>query len=301
MPHKLTGLVAATHTPFQADGSLNLAIVEKQAEHLLRNNVFTIFIGGSTGECSSLTLEERRALTTRWGEVVRGTKLNLVVHVGSNCLSDAKVLATHAQQSGAVAVAALSPSYFKPRDLAALVAGCAEIAAAAPNIPYYFYDIPMLTGVNFSAAEFLELASTRIPNLAGLKFTNPDLMTYQLCLHSQGGRFDVPYGLDEFLLAALALGAKGAVGSTYNFAAPLYHRIWQAFEKSDFATARAEQFRAVQMIQLLAGLGFMGATKLVMKFCGVDVGPARLPNTNLSPEQGLHLRTSLEKLGVLPS
>ena len=109
--------------------------------------------------------------------------------------------------------------------------------------------------------------------------------------------FDVPYGTDEWLLAALALGAQGAVGSSYNFAAPLYHRLIKAFEDDDLSTARWEQFRSVQLIQLLAGYGYMGAAKAAMKMVGVDVGPARLPNANLAPEQAVKLQGDLEKLG----
>lgn len=179
-PHPLHGLVAATHTPFKPDGSLHLAIVEQQAAHLLKNGVTLAFIGGSTGECHSLTLDERRALTQRWSDVARGTALRLVVHVGSNCLADARVLASQAQQLGAVAISALAPSYFKPRSLDTLIAGCADIATAAPETPFYFYDIPALTGVHFSMPDFLVQAAGRIPTLAGIKFTNTDLMAYQI-------------------------------------------------------------------------------------------------------------------------
>ena len=112
MTGKLIGLVAATHTPFDTHGQLSLAAVEKQAEHLLRTGVNAVFIGGSTGECHSLTVEERRALAERWSEVVRGSSLRLVVHVGSNCLADARALASQAQARGAAAIAALAPSYF---------------------------------------------------------------------------------------------------------------------------------------------------------------------------------------------
>src|SRR5271170_4574767 len=110
---KLLGLVAATHTPFDADGQLNLAAVAKQAEHLHRAGVNAVFICGSTGESHSLTVAERLALAQRWSEVVRGSKLRLVVHVGSNCLADARALAGQAQTLGVAAIAALSPSYFK--------------------------------------------------------------------------------------------------------------------------------------------------------------------------------------------
>ena len=293
----LTGLTPATHTPFHPDGTLNLAVVEQQAEHMLANQISSVFIGGSTGESHSLTLSERLALSQRWFEVVRGTKLRVVVHVGSNCLSDAKTLAAQAQQLGAVAISALAPSYFKPRTLDLLVAGAAEIAAAAPQTPFYFYDIPSMTGVSFSMPEFLAQAQDRIPTLAGLKFTNPDLMAYQLCLRADMGRWDVPFGCDEFLLAAFALGAKGAVGSTFNFVAPLYTRLIAAFQRGDLATAQEEQFRSVQLIQLLAGYGYMGAAKAVMGMLDVPVGPARLPNGNLSAEQVTQLRCQLDAMG----
>lgn len=294
---RLHGLVAATHTPFDSAGDLRLEIVQKQAEHLLRTGVNTVFIGGSTGEGHSLTVEERRALASRWSEVVRGSALRLVVHVGSNCLADARALAAQAQQLGAAAISALAPSYFKPSSLDALIACCGEIAAAAPALPFYFYDIPTMTGVQFSMPEFLAAAPKRIPTLAGIKFSNADLMAYQRCLRAGEGRFDIPWGVDEYLLAALALGAAGAVGSSYNFAAPIYRRIIAAFSRSDLEAARAEQYRSVQLINLLASFGYMAAAKATMGFLGIDVGPSRLPNGNLTPEQIARLRTDLERLG----
>ncbi|MCX6898907.1 MAG: dihydrodipicolinate synthase family protein [Verrucomicrobia bacterium] len=293
----LHGLIAAPHSPFAADGLLNLAIVEKQAAHLLANGVTAAFIGGTTGETHSLALDERRALTQRWIEVARGTPLKVIVHAGSNCLADARTLAAQAQQLKATAVAAMAPSYFKPRSVEALVDCMAEIASAAPAVPFYYYEIPSFTGVALPPSEFLENGARRIPNLAGLKFTSNNLMEYQLCLRAAGGTLDVAFGYDEMLLAALAMGARGAVGSTYNFAAPIYRRLIAAFERGDLDTARREQFRSVQMIQLLVNYGFMGAAKAVMKMLGVDVGPARLPNGSLTAEQAGKLRSDLEKLG----
>lgn len=294
---RLHGLVAATHTPFHPDGSLNLAVVEQQAAHLVKNQVGVVFIGGSTGESSSLTLDERRALAQRWGEVVRGTALRLVVHVGSNCVEDARTLAAQAEELGAVAISAVAPSYFKARDIETLVATVAHIASAAPQTPYYHYDIPALTGMNQSMPEFLAQAAGRIPTLVGMKFTNPDLMAYQYLLRADGGKWDVPFGVDEHLLGALAMGAQGAVGSGFNFAAPIYTRMLKAFAAGDLVTAREEQFRGVQLIKLLASHGYMGAAKATMQMLGVDVGPARLPNGTLSSEQGKRLRGELEGLG----
>ena len=295
--HPLHGLVAATHTPFGSDGSLSLSVVEQQAAHLLKNGVQAVFIGGSTGESHSLTLQERLDLVRRWFEVIKGTDIRVVVHAGSNCLADARTLAAQAEKLGAVSISALAPSYFKPRSIDQLIACCAFVAAAAPETPFYFYDIPVLTNVCFSMPDFLEQARDRIPTLAGLKFTNPDLMAYQYCLRANGGDWDLPFGVDEHLLGALAMGARGAVGSGFNFAAPVYNRLLTAFAAGDLEAARAEQFRGVQLIHLLASFGYMGAAKATMGMLGVNVGPARLPNASLDEAQAAALRTGLESLG----
>ena len=297
-PHPLHGLVVAAHTPFHTDGSLNLAVVEKQAAHFLQHDVTKVFIGGTTGECTSLTVEERQALGQRWSEVARGTELKLIVHVGSNCLADSRALAAQAQQLGAIAISAFAPSYFKPRNLDALIACCAEVAGAAPKMPFYFYDIPSLTGVIFPMDEFLAQAPARIPTLAGIKFTNPDLMAYQFVLRAEGGHWDVPFGLDEHFLGALAMGARGAVGSGFNFAAPIYQRLLRAFAAGDLNAAREEQFRGVQLVRALSDFGYMGAAKALMEMLGIPVGPARLPNTSLTAKQAAELRHKLEELGL---
>lgn len=295
----LRGLVAATHTPFAADGSLHLAAVEKQAAHLLNNNVAAAFIGGTTGESSSLALDERLRLATRWFEVARGTELKLIVHVGSNCLADARALAEQAEKLGAAAISAVAPSYFKPSTIDTLIACCAQIAEAAPRTPFYLYDIPSMTGVHLSMPEFLQQAPGRMRTLAGLKFTNLDLVAYQLCRNVDGGRFDILWGTDELLLPALACGAQGAIGSTYNVAAPLYHRLIDAFRRGDLATARKEQLRSIELVRTLAKRGFMASAKAMMGLLGIDVGPPRLPNTSLSPGQIAELRGELESGGFL--
>ncbi len=288
-------LVAAVHTPFAADGSLNLTAVEAQASHLRKTGVGAVFVGGTTGESASLTVEERLALTERWLSVARGSGLRVIVHVGSNCLSDARTMAAAAQRGGAAAISAVAPSYFKPASVDALAACCAEIAAAAPETPYYHYDIPALTGVSLPMPAFLEKAATAVPTLAGLKFTTPDLMSYLQCLHSGG--WDIPWGIDEWMLGALATGARGFVGSTFNFSAPVSLALWRAFDANDFATARERQLRNARLIALLARHGYMAAAKATMGFLGIDVGPPRLPNSRLTPGAAVSLRQELETLG----
>lgn len=299
MTHLLNGLVAATHTPFKMDGSLNLDGVEKIAAHLLANKVEIAFIGGSTGESHSLNVDERMKLSKRWFEIAKGTRLKVVVHVGSNCLEDARALSRQGQELGALAISALTPSYFKPRNVDALVDCCSFIASAAPQTPFYYYDIPTMTGVNLPMPEFLERAGKSIPNLKGLKFTNVDFMSFQLCGQMEGGRFEILWGVDEMLLPALSVGAHGAVGSTYNFAAPIYHRIMDAFKKFDFETARKEQLRSIRLVNILVKRGYMASAKAMMGMLGVDVGSPRLPNGSLKQDELASLKSDLEKEGYI--
>ena len=294
---KLVGLVAATHTPFDASGALNLNVVEKQAAHLTNVGVAFAFIGGTTGESTSLTTDERLKLAERWLAVTKGTSLKVIVHVGANCLDDARTLASQAQKLGASGVSALTPSYFKPGNIATLVDSMARIAGGCPDLPFYYYEIPSMTGLSLSPSDFLSAADGKIPNLAGIKFTSNNLVEYQLCRAAAGGKFDIPFGFDEMLLASLALGATSAVGSSYNFAAPIYLRIMKAFAAGDFETARREQLASVELIRILVPYGYMAAAKATMGMLGVDVGSPRLPNASLSAEQTRTLRTDLEKFG----
>jgi N-acetylneuraminate lyase len=262
--------------------------------------VRAVFIGGTTGESASLTTDERLDLARRWSEVVRGTSLTLVVHVGSNCMADARTLTAQAATLNAAAVAMLAPSYFKPGNVETLIECCRSVADAAPGTPFYYYDIPSMTGVSLPMAEFLERGCGRIPSLAGLKFTNPDQMAYQRCLalrDGQGQPFDIPWGIDEALLGAMALGARGAVGSTYNFAAPVSNRIFEAVARGDLDAARADQLRSVRLIGVLMRYGYMAAAKQVMGWLGVEVGAPRLPILGLGDGQAALLRRDLEQIG----
>jgi N-acetylneuraminate lyase len=174
---------------------------------------------------------------------------------------------------------------------------CAPIAAAAPSLPFFYYHMPAMTGVDLPMFDFLRVASRRIPNLAGIKFTHENLMDYSRCLEFEEGRFNILFGRDEILLAAIALGATGAVGSTYNFMAPVYHRMIEAFNAGALDIARHQQSRAVRIIALMSQRGGLPAGKAMMKMIGLDCGPARAPLANL-PRETLKVFTSeLEQAG----
>jgi N-acetylneuraminate lyase len=221
----------------------------------------------------------------------------VIIHVGANAVGDACTLARHAAENRASAIALAPPSYHKPADVNSLVAFIAHVAAAAPDTALYYYHIPSRTGVDICLRDLFTVAAETIPTLVGAKFTDEDLMDFNRCVQLDGGRFDMLFGRDEFLLAGLALGARGAVGTTYNFAPGLYLQIIDAFEKRDMHAARRCQQLADEMIAVMERYGGMRASKAMVRLAGLDCGPARTPERSFSPEELASLRAELESIG----
>jgi N-acetylneuraminate lyase len=288
--------VPATHSPFYPDGRLALDVVSTQAAFLAANGVGTVFISGTTGECHSMTCDERLALSEAWASAGPAHHLAVIAHVGSHAIEDARRLAREAGRLGLAGISTLAPSYFKPRTLDDLIDWCGAIAAEAPALPFYYYDIPSMTQVSFPIEQFLAEAPARIPTLVGVKVSNPDLVSYRRGLDVAGG-FDLPWGTDEALLAALATGASGGVGSTYNWAHPLYAGLRDAFSRGDLEHARRRQSLSIAMIDAIAATGFMGTSKALMGRLGVPVGPARPPHGNPTVAQVDALMARLTEIG----
>lgn len=295
---KTDGLVVATFSPMKEDGALNLGIVPAYAETLAGDGVAGLFVNGSTGEGVSMTNRERMASAEAWKAASGDMKF--IVHVGHHALGDACALARHAESIGADALAMVAPSYFKP-GVDQMVACCARVAAAAPSTPFYYYHIPSLSGVRYTACDFLRAAGPAIPTLAGIKYTFEDLMDYQQALDFEGGRYDVLYGRDEMLLPALAVGARGFIGSTYNYDATLYLAVIDAYRRRDFAGARRLMARAQASVNILAGsgCGIACAKAITSLMKGIDLGPCRLPLPSFGPGKLAWVAERLRAMGSI--
>ena len=204
---KIKGLIAAAFTPFHEDGSLNLQLVPALVDKLHKDGLRGIFVCGSNGEGPNMTTEERMQVAEAFVKAANG-RLLVIVHVGHSSIAESRILAAHAAEIGADAFSSVAAFYFKPVSVQNLVDCMVEIAGAAPDLPFYYYHIPHLTGVNMDMIEFLRSAGDLIPNLAGIKYTSSAIHEYQACLNFEEGRFDILYGLDELLLPALSVGAK---------------------------------------------------------------------------------------------
>ncbi|MES2645848.1 MAG: dihydrodipicolinate synthase family protein [Bacteroidota bacterium] len=280
---KLEGLIAAPFTPMHEDGSLNISVIPAYYSLLKANGVTGAFICGSTGEGVSLTTTEKKAVASAWADATNeDIDFRVMLFLGGTCLADCKELAMHARHIGLYAVSFTAPFYFKPANVHMLADACREVASEVPDMPFYYYHIPVLTGVGFAMYDLLQAIDGNIPNFAGVKYTHEDFMDFLSCMNYKKGKYDMLWGRDENMLPALSLGTKCAVGSTFNYAAPLYHQMIDAFNSMDLEKAKSLQQKSIDMIRLLGKYGGIATGKAYMKLVEMDCGSFRLPVKNMS-------------------
>lgn len=278
---KIKGLVAAPFAPMHKDGTINYEIIPSYYKMLKDNGVAGIFVNGSTGEGVSLTQKEKSNILKTWlSQRKEGDQMKVISLVGGTSYAESIENAIISAEAGVDAIAILAPYYFVPDNAGQLAEFTAKIASEVESLPVYFYHIPVLTRCAIPMIDYLREADRMVPNLAGIKYTHEDFMDFLSCLTFKESKYDMLWGRDENLLSALVLGAEGGVGSTYNYAAPLYYKLIEAYKKGDIEKAREFQKKAVDMIGLLNKYGGISVGKAFMKYIGLDCGKFRLPVNN---------------------
>ena len=294
---KITGLIDAPFTPFYENGEVNLEPIEQYAKMLAKNGLKGVFINGSSGEGYMLTEDERMRLAERWVEVApEGFKV--IVHVGSTCVKSSERLAAHAQKIGAFGIGAMATPFPKIGRIEELVKYCEEIAAAAPELPFYYYHIPAFNGAYLSMLDFLKAVDGRIPNFAGIKYTYESLYEYNQCRLYANGKFDVLHGQDETILPCLAMGgAQGGIGGTTNYNGRCLVGILDAWKSGDLEKARELQNYAQEVINVICHFrGNIVGGKRIMKLIGLDLGKNRTPFNNMTDEEEARMKQELEAI-----
>ena len=294
--HKIEGLIAATFTPMHKDGSINPEPIREYSRYLINNKLSGVFINGTTGEGIMMTTRERKLIAEEWMHHASGDFKN-IIHIGGPSLESCKDLAVHAGEIGAFGVGIMGPGFFKPPGNIELVNFISEIASRVPDLPVYYYHMPEMSGVSLPMPEFLQLASERIPNLAGIKFTHSDLMELNQCMMVENGKYDLLYGSDQTLICSLSLGVVGAVGSTYNLFPSIYLELIECFNNGKLEKAREMQRLSVNLVALLNKYGGgVVCGKAIMNLLGMNLGPCRLPIRNLTSKQIDQLKKDLEEM-----
>ena len=293
---KIKGLVAAAYTPMNEDGTLAPEKLVPLVEYSITQKFAALFIIGSTGEFTSLTTSERETIADGYVQASAG-KIPIILNVGSCSLVESIALARHGKEIGADAICTIAPFYFRPDSVIELAAHLKTIAKACAPLPFFLYHVPGITSVNLSMRLLLELVAEQIPNFAGMKFTDTNLMEYQRCVDFSD-RFQILFGKDEMLLGALAMGATAGVGTTYNYLPRVYNNIIESFNTGDMETARKWQAISQAAVTVSCRHGLATIKKMMVWASGIDIGPMRSPVHNFTPEEEKAFRYDLEQSGV---
>lgn len=290
-------ILNATFTPMHEDGAINYDRVPDLFQHCISTGANGIFLNGTTGECMSLSFAERLKLVEAWTEhrkAINRPDFKIFVHVGSCNLYETACMAEHAQSHGVDGIAMVATFYFRPKTLEELVEQCEYVAAAAPHTPFYYYNIPFLTGVNFPLISFLEIASRRISNFAGLKNSFTDIVDYQHCIHFAKENYALYWGTDEAFMMLYAAGNRHYVGSTYNYMGDIYQQMLTAHHAGDLKTVVTLEGEADAIYKIILEHNGITAGKEIMRLLGVDCGAVRKPLKPLTSTQRKIMQEKLQ-------
>lgn len=289
-------MFVATYTPMDEHGGVLYSSISPLVEFNLQSGVSGFYVCGTTGEGMSLSTRERKDIATAFIEAVNG-RAPVIIQTGHNCLREAAALAEAAAEAGADGISAHCPTYYRVSDVPTAVECSAEVASAAPHLPFYYYHIPPFTGCQIPMRDFCQVAMDRIPNFAGVKFsdTRVDMLraAMDVCPKSYGFFF----GCDEMLLSGLASGVRAAVGSTYNLFAYQFLEVMVAIQQGDYHRAAQRQAYCSSLVAAVARYPFHAAMKALLTRSGIPCGPPRLPMARISDSSTSQLIRDLEQLG----
>ncbi|KAH1015405.1 N-acetylneuraminate lyase [Dendroctonus ponderosae] len=290
------GIMAPVFTIFNQDFSVNTERIPDYAHYLLDAGINAILVAGSTGEGTSLSLQERKNLTEAWAEAVKKTSQSLMIQVGGGPFPDVVELARHADSLGVDAILTLPELYFKPKKTQELISYLKFVSAAAPNTPLFYYHYPTQSGVNIDMGEFLEQANGQIPNLKGIKYTSSDLAGGHAALRAANGKYTIIIGGEAVIEPALALGFTSAMAGAINMFPRYVREMFDTIQHNKLEIAAELQRNLTEITNIVSQYGAkIAGLKLAMNlFTPINVGLARPPLQNPSPYKIEEIKKRLE-------
>ena len=276
---KFCGVMPALITPLRDNETVNVPVLHDLINGLLSQGADGFYVGGATGEGILLSREQREILTEEAIKTIGGKK-PCIIHIASTDYKEAIALAKHAEKSGADAVSAIPPLFYKydEDDVYAYYKGLAD-AVSIPLIIYYNPMAGFRVNAEFAARMF------EIDNITGIKWTSSDYFGMNVLKDLTHGEMNIINGPDEMLLMGLSAGADGGIGSTYNFMLPTIKRIYDNFVSGNIVEAQKAQTEANRIIHVLLQYMVIPACKVVLEKQGYAVGNCASPLKRYTEEQ----------------
>lgn len=287
------GVGVALVTPMTENG-INFEEYGKLIDHVIAGGADSVIVGGTTGEPSTMTEEERVSMFRFAVQKVAG-RVPVIIGTGSNNTAAAVKMSKIAEAEGADGLLVVTPYYNKCTQ-GGLVAHYTAIADAV-NIPIVLYNVPTRTGLKIAPATAAKLSEHK--NIVAIKDAGEnvdDLLA--MCMECRG-KLDIYSGNDSYVVFLMALGAVGVISVVANVVPAAMKEITDACFAGDYATARELSFR---LDPLAKGL-FMEVnpipTKKALEYIGIKAGKPRLPLTEMEPEHAEKLKGIMKDLGII--
>ena len=282
-------------TPLSADGSqVDDDGIKRQAEHIIGGGINGLVPGGSTGEFTTLTTEERKRVTELYIDAAAG-RVPVVAGTGALSTAETVELSRHAAEAGAAAVMVVAPFYDTP-SWDELLAHFGAVSDAI-DIDIMYYNLPSATGVNLTASQLAELA--RKTRVTSYKDTGGDAVKFASVLHHHAADITALNGFDTLSFAALAAGARASVWGTASIIPQLCADFYDALAvRGDLIASRELWATIFPICEFLESHNYAGAIKTGLQLVGQDAGPTRRPLLPLAPQYRDEFRRLLVAAGV---
>ncbi|RIK24132.1 MAG: hypothetical protein DCC51_01245 [Anaerolineae bacterium] len=261
-PAMATPLIPGSHT-------VRIEGVPGIVDFLIGKGVKGLFVGGTTGEGTQLDDDQRRILHEAAASAAAG-RIPVLLHVGAQRTEAAVELARHAAGLRPAAIVAMTPTFYGMSDTA-LARYFTAIAAAAPEIPLFLYDIPQFA-VNGISPTLLATLARDIPSLAGLKSSRVDIQIVRQLIDALPLEKILLAGNESAALGSLALGADGLISGLSTAIPEPFVAMTRAFAAGNIEEAREWQRTINRLLGVLTGVR-VGGIKAILNQRGIEVGP----------------------------
>ena len=289
------GAGVAIVTPFHEDGSIHYEKFAQLVEDQIAGGTDAIIVCGTTGESSTLTLEEHLDLIRFCVETVKG-RVPVVAGTGSNCTETAVYLSKEAEKYGADALLLVTPYYNKATQNG-LFAHYKKVADSV-KLPIILYNVPSRTGCNIMPQTAVRLCK-EVENIVGVKEASGNISHVAKLQSLADGKVDVYSGNDDQIVPILSLGGKGVISVLSNVAPRQTHDICQKFFDGDVEGSMKEQLRAIDLCDALFCEVNPIPVRAALNLMGKEVGPARMPLSEMEPQNVERLKKAMQEYGIL--
>ena len=288
------GAGVAIVTPMTADGEVNYEVLGEMLEAQIAGGTDAIIICGTTGESATLSEEEHSAVI-RYAIKKVNKRIPVIAGTGSNCTATAIKLSKEAEKDGADGLLLVTPYYNKATQKG-LIAHYTAIAKAV-SLPIILYNVPSRTGCNLQPETIAALVKN-VKNIVGVKEASGNISQIAKIAELCGESFDIYSGNDDQVVPLLSLGGKGVISVLSNIAPRETHDIVAKFMDGDVKGSRELQLRALPLIEKLFCEVNPIPVKAAMNMLGWEVGPLRMPLSEMEEEHQKELKAAMDAFGV---